>query len=266
MGGCHDIGDLAQDDGTVRLQPGEGAACVAGEDPPAAKQGQIGLAVGDLKNGLYPESPLLKQLLGLCSSLAVSTTLFSAVSMGAAVIATLVVCNIVVSLLRNAIPEDVRLPMKIVVIATTVTIVDQTMGAFAPAAHKVLGVYLPLIVVNCIILGRAEAFAHAHGVVRSIGDALGQGMGYAVILALLGTVREILGSGSLLGIPLFGAGFEPILLMAQPGGAFFLMGLVLGTASLYDHVRARAADRAARAAELAGVGLADAELAAEASA
>jgi electron transport complex protein RnfE len=206
-------------------------------------------AKDDLVNGLYKESPLLRQLLGLCSTLAITTTLFSALAMGAAVTVTLIICSVVVSLMREVIPEDVRLPMKIVVIATTVTVVEQTMHAFTPEAWKVLGVYLPLIVVNCIILGRAEAFAHAHGPWRSAADALGQGLGYSVILAILGLVREILGNGTLMGVSLFGKGFEPIILMAMPGGAFFLMGIILGTVSWIDHRR----ERAARAREAACV-------------
>lgn len=208
----------------------------------------------DLTTAVYRDNPLIKQLLGLCSALAVSTTLFSCLAMGAAVIFVLVSSSLVVSLLRKAIPEDVRLPMKIVVIATSVTITEQFMAAYAPAAHKVLGVYLPLIVVNCIILGRAEAFAHAHPPLRSVADAIGNGLGYSAVLAMIGTIREILGAGTLLGLPVLGKGFEPIIFFALPGGAFFLMGLLMGGASYYDHWRDRRDHEAAllaRKAELA---------------
>lgn len=219
--------------------------------------GEAGCARDDLVAGLYRENPLIKQLLGLCSSLAVSTTLFSSAAMGAAVISVLVTSSLVVSLLRKAIPADVRLPMKIVVIATSVTVTERFMAAYAPEAHRVLGVYLPLIVVNCIILGRAEAFAHAHGPLRSVADALGQGLGYSAVLALIGAIREVLGSGTIMSVRLFGAGFEPVIFFALPGGAFFLMGLLMGAASAYDRVRerkARAAELAARAESLAAGG------------
>lgn len=225
MAGCHDVDALAAE---------------------AAKRKGAGQ---DLVNGIYRESPLLRQLLGLCSALAVTTTLFSALAMSAAVMAVLVVSSVVVSLMRKAIPQDVRLPMKIVVIATTVTVVEQFMHAYAHEAWKVLGVYLPLIVVNCIILGRAEAFAHTHGPWRSAADAVGQGLGYTVVMAILGFTREVLGNGSILGLSIFGKGFEPIILMAMPGGAFFLMGIILGVASWMDHRR----ERAARAREAACV-------------
>ena len=226
-------------------------ACQDLTDPPGSRWRCAG---DDLQAGVYRENPLIKQLLGLCSALAVSTTLFSSLAMGAAVTVVLITSSVVVSLLRNVIPEDVRLPFKIVVIATAVTITEQTMAAFAPEAYDVLGVYLPLIVVNCIILGRAEAFAHAHPPLRSAADALGQALGYTAVLALLGVMREILGAGTLLGIPLFGQSFEPIIFFALPGGAFFLVGLLIGAASHYDHWREKVERAKAKEAPAAVAG------------
>jgi Na+-translocating ferredoxin:NAD+ oxidoreductase subunit E len=191
-------------------------------------------AVRELTKGLMRENPLLVLALGLCPALAVTTTLFNGVGMGLAATFVLVCSNIVISLLRSFIPKGVRIPAYIVVIASFVTIVDMSMEAYLFSLHQSLGLFIPLIVVNCMILGRAEAFASRNGLGRSILDGLGMGLGFLVALGMMGAVREMLGNGTLLtGTPLemtvFGEAFKanPVLVMILPPGAFLTLGLLL---------------------------------------
>ena len=194
--------------------------------------------VGELTKGLYKENPVFKQALGLCPTLAVSNSVQNAVGMGAAMTFVLVMSNIIVSLIRGFVPKKIRIPIYIVVIATFVTIVDLSMAGFAPALHKALGIFVPLIVVNCIILGRAEAFAGRNTVVRSFMDGLGMGLGFTIALLVLATFRETLGNGTFYGIPVHWKGFEPMLIMILPPGAFLTIGLVLGTMNWWERRRA----------------------------
>lgn len=188
----------------------------------------------DLTRGLYKENPVFRLALGLCPTLAVSTSAFNSIGMGAAATFVLLGSNIIVSLIRKGIPAKIRIPCYIVVIATFVTIVDLVMHGFAPQLHKNLGIFVPLIVVNCIILGRAEAFAGKHSVGRSILDAVGMGIGFTLALLLIGVIREILGSGTVFGKMVLGSGFNPVILMILPPGAFLTMGLLLGLFNLID--------------------------------
>lgn len=185
--------------------------------------------VAEFTKGLIKENPLLALLLGLCPSLAVTTSVMNAVGMGIAVIFVLTMSNAVISILRKVIPGAVRIPAFIVIIASFVTVVDMTMEAFTNDLHGQLGVFIPLIVVNCIILGRAEAFASKNGVGRSILDGLGMGLGYTVALILIATFRELLGNGSILGIDLLGQAFKDnaVLVMILPPGAFLTLGLII---------------------------------------
>lgn len=176
--------------------------------------------------GIIKENPVLGLMLGLCSVLAVSTEVKNAVGMGAAMTFVLLGSNILVSLLRNSIPKKIRLPVFIVVIASFTTIVDLVMNAYFPAIHKNLGIFIPLIVVNCIIIARAEAFASRNPVGLAIVDALGMGLGYTLAMFVLAAIREILGNGTFWGIKLF-ANFNPVLLMVLPAGAFITIGLMM---------------------------------------
>jgi electron transport complex protein RnfE len=177
--------------------------------------------------GLWKENPIFVQVLGMCPTLAVTNSLINAIAMGLATLAVLMGSSALVSLLRRFIPKEVRISTYIVIIATFVTMADYVLQALVPDVHKELGAFISLIVVNCLILGRQEAFAAKNGVVRSIADATGMGLGFTFALALLGGLREILGSGSLLGFGLFGPSFEPWVVMILPPGGFIMLGLIL---------------------------------------
>lgn len=177
--------------------------------------------------GLWEEIPPFRLVLGLCPTLAVTKSIENGIGMGIATTFVLVCSNILVSVLRNIIPPKVRIACFIVVIATFVTVVELLMQAFAYPLFLALGIFIPLIVVNCIVLGRSEAFAYKRGVLPSIADALGIGIGYSLALGLLGGVREFLGSGTLLGIDVTGPSFEPFKFMLEAPGAFIGLGLML---------------------------------------
>ena len=182
---------------------------------------------GNFSKGILKENPVFRLLLGLCPTLAVTTAAINGVAMGLATTAVLVSSNLIISSLRKAIPPRVRIPVFIVVIASFVTIIDMVMEGFFYNLHKVLGLFIPLIVVNCIILGRAEAFASRRPILDSLFDGLGMGIGFTVSLIVLGSIREILGNGTIFGVRLVGEGFQPFLLMVLPPGAFIVLGLLL---------------------------------------
>ncbi|MBD3166195.1 RnfABCDGE type electron transport complex subunit E [bacterium] len=184
--------------------------------------------------GFVKENPVLRLALGLCPALAVSSTVFNAVGMGVSVIFVLTMSNLIVSLARKGIPSKIRIPVFIVVIATFVTIVEMVMHAYAPALFKSLGIFVPLIVVNCVILGRAEAFASKNDPLYAIIDGIGMGLGFTFALVLIATMREILGNGTWFGITLTPGNFEPVLLMVLAPGAFISMGLILALFNLLD--------------------------------
>jgi len=186
--------------------------------------------VHEFTKGIWKENPVLRLMLGLCPTLAVSTAVDNAIGMGAAFTVVLLGSNIVISLIRGLIPKQVRIPCFIVVIATFVTIVDLTMHAFQPKLHEALGIFVPLIVVNCIVLGRAEAFASRNSLFASVLDALGMGVGFTLALCLLAFVREFLGTGtvSLFGnVIVPGPFFQPAAVMILPPGAFVTLGLMM---------------------------------------
>jgi electron transport complex protein RnfE len=182
----------------------------------------------EFSKGIFRENPIFIVLLGLCPTLAVSTQVINAFGMGAGVIFVLLGSNIFISLLREFIPDKIRIPAFIVIIASFVTVVDLVMQAYTPALHKNMGVYIQLIVVNCIILGRAEAFAGKNGVFLSFLDGLGMGIGFTLALTMIAIIRELIGTGKLWGIPVFGSGFEPMLILILPPGAFITLGLFIG--------------------------------------
>ena len=181
-----------------------------------------------LYNGLIKENPTLVLMLGMCPTLAVSTQAINGVGMGLSTTAVLILSNVVISLLRKAIPDQVRLPAYIVIVASLVTATELLMHAYVPSVYEELGIYIPLIVVNCIILGRAEAYANKHSVGLSLMDGLGMGLGFTVALTLAGMVRELLGAGKIFGAQVLPASIEPIGIFVQPPGAFLVIALFIG--------------------------------------
>jgi electron transport complex protein RnfE len=200
--------------------------------------------VQEFSKGLFKENPVFRLLLGLCPTLAVTASVRNGIGMGLAATFVLVASNFMVSMvtviLRLCFSEEtfkkiqkIRIPIFIIVIATFVTIIDLAMAAYYPELHKELGIFVPLIVVNCIILGRAEAFASKNNPFMSVVDGIGMGLGFTLSLSLIGFIREMMGSGTvLMGTPAmfkpFGGGFQPALLMVLPPGAFLSLGLLLG--------------------------------------
>lgn len=188
-----------------------------------------------LRDGLITNNPVLVQLLGMCSTMAITTSLFNGIGMGISVLVILTCCNVVISLLRKVIPNDIRIAVFVVIIAGFVTIVDLVLQAYVPALSESLGVFIPLIVVNCIIIGRAEAFAAKNSVGASALDGIFQGLGYTIVLCVMCIIRELLGKGTfgggLLnggdGIALFGANFQGALILTMPFGGFLTLGVLI---------------------------------------
>ncbi len=200
---------------------------------------------GDLIKGLWRENPVLRQLLGMCPTLAVTTTVLQGFTMGMAVTFVIALSGMVISSFRHLIPHQVRIATFTIIIATFVTIIDLTLAATMPSMSKALGPYVPLIVVNCIILGRMEAFASKNRVSRSFMDTLGMGLGFTLILVILGGIREILSTGSILSTGFFpgyqvlitranGGWFEPWVIMILPPGAFITLGILLGLINTFS--------------------------------
>ena len=192
----------------------------------------------ELFKGLYKENPVFRLMLGLCPVLATSSLVSNAIGMGGSVIFVLVCSNYIISLIKQWVPSKIRIPIFIMIIATFVTIVDLVMAGFFPALHKSLGLFIPLIVVNCIILGRAEAFASKHDSFYSILDGLGMGFGFTLAIVIIATFREILGNGTWLGFSVLGSGYQPALLMILPPGAFLMIGILIGFFNWFEHRRA----------------------------
>ncbi len=191
--------------------------------------------MSNMKNftkGFFKENAVFVQLLGMCPTLGVTSTAINGLGMGLATTFVLVMSNVVISLVKGFIPDKVRIPAFIVIIASFVTVVDLVMAGYLPGLHEQLGLFIPLIVVNCIVLGRAEAFASKNNVVSSLFDGLGMGLGFAMALTMLGSVREILGSLSLFGMKFADA--DGILLFILPPGAFIALGLLI---ALINHLR-----------------------------
>ena len=178
-------------------------------------------------NGIIDENPTFRMVLGMCPTLAITTAVSNGIGMGLAVTFVLVFSNLVISLLRKAIPDQIRITAFIVVIATFVTIVQLVVKAFVPALDAALGVFIPLIVVNCIIFGRAEAFAFKNKPIPAIVDGLGMGIGFTIAITLISAVRELFGAGTLLGVQVMPAGYLPMDLLVKPAGGFIVLGLLL---------------------------------------
>jgi len=203
----------------------------------------------ELVKGIVAENPTFVQVLGMCPALAVTNSGLNGVVMGLATTFVLVMSSLMISALRKLIPSQVRISTYIVVIATFVTVADFTLQATMPAAHHEMAAFIALIVVNCIILGRAEAFASRNPVGLSVADALGMGTGFTLALILIGGIREVLGSGALFGFRVLGASFEPWVVMVLPPGGFLVLGALLLVFAKVAELRQRAAARAAAAQE-----------------
>lgn len=202
----------------------------------------------DLLKGVWRENPVLVQLLGLCPTLAVTNSVANSIVMGVATFFVLVGSSLLVSVVRKRVPNEVRISTYILIIATFVTVAEMGLQALVPGIYKQLGAFVALIVVNCIILGRQEAFAGKNPVGRSVLDAVGMGAGFMIALLIMGSIREVIGSGTFLGWSLFGPRFEPWVIMVLPPGGFFTLAFVLLTIGWYRHRRARRARPASRAA------------------
>lgn len=192
-----------------------------------------------LTKGFFKENPSLILVLGMCPTLAVTTSVNNAIGMGAATSFVLLMSNLIISLLKNVIPDKVRIPCFIVIIATFVSIVDLIIQGFVPALSESLGVFIPLIVVNCIVLGRAEAFASKNGVIDSILDGLGMGIGFTISLILVAAVREILGAGSFMGFQFIPSDYNILIFVLAPG-AFLVLGFIM---ALMRHIINRVTEK-----------------------
>jgi len=192
--------------------------------------------IQEFLKGVIKENPTFILMLGLCPTLAVSVSVINGIGMGLAATFVIVGSNIIVSLIRSFIPHKIRIPCFIVVIATFVTIIELILKAYAPMLNRALGIYVPLIVVNCIVLGRAEAFASRNKAINALFDGLGMGVGFTLALILISAIREFIGSGKILGFILL-KGFEPVFVLGMPSGALLLIGLLLGLFNLLKNTK-----------------------------
>lgn len=183
--------------------------------------------IGIVLNGIFKENPVLVLLLGLCPTLGTSSSAINGMSMGLATTAVLVFSNILISVFKKVIPDKVRIPAFIMIIASLVTIVQMLMEAYTPDIYKVLGLYIPLIVVNCIVLGRAESFASKNSVIDSTFDGIGSGLGFTLALTVLGMIREVLGNGTIFNIVITPANWQPALIFILPPGGFLTIACVI---------------------------------------
>jgi electron transport complex protein RnfE len=181
----------------------------------------------EFTKGIFSENPILIIMLGLCPTLAVSGSATDAFGMAMAFLVVMVCSNVAISALRRIVPSQIRIPVFITVISTFVTIVDYALKAYLPLLSRALGVFVPLIVVNCIVMGRAEAFASRNGVAASLMDGIGMGLGFTLIITLLGAIRELLGNGTVFGLQVLPAGYQPFLVFILPPGAFLVIGFLM---------------------------------------
>jgi len=184
--------------------------------------------VQDFTNGLWAENPIIRLVIGMCPTLAVTNTASNGLAMGLATSFVLIMSEIVISIIKKLIPANVRIPSYILIIATFVTFTDYFLKAFFPGIAASLSIFIPLIVVNCLILGRQEAFASKNPTHRAIADGLGMGIGFTWVLTLLGIIREVLGMGSVFGLQVLGEWYRPMVIMVLPAGAFITLGILVG--------------------------------------
>lgn len=184
-------------------------------------------------NGVVKENPSFVLMLGMCPTLAVTTSATNGIGMGLSTMAVLIVSNLIISLVRKIIPDDVRLPAYIVIVASLVTVVELLMEAYTPSIYSALGIYIPLIVVNCIILGRAEAYASKNPPFLSVMDGVGMGLGFTISLLVLGVFRELLGAGTVFGVTVTPSAFNPIGIFVNAPGAFLVLAFVVAAMNAY---------------------------------
>jgi Na+-translocating ferredoxin:NAD+ oxidoreductase subunit E len=199
--------------------------------------------IGDIRRGIVSENPALRLVLGMCPALAVTTSFINGLGLGLATMAVLIASNVVISLAGPYIPSKVRIPSYIVIIASFVTLIDMTMAAYTPDLHRVLGIFVPLITVNCIILGRAEAFASKNKVRRALADGIGMGIGFTLVMATMGIIRGMLGMGMLIDWQVLPDNIPPLLIFILPPGAFLVLGYLIGLA---NHISASVEARRGR--------------------
>lgn len=195
------------------------------------------------KNGLIDENPTFVQLLGMCPTLAVTTSLINAIGMGLSATFVLICSNLAISLVRKVIPSKIRIASYVVIIAAFVSIIEMLLKAYLPSLSNALGLFIPLIVVNCIILARAESFASKNKPIPSAMDGLGMGLGFTLGLSVLGSIREILGAGTILGFDIFGGMYEPAIMFILPPGAFIVLGTVLAVINAVRTKKNKEADK-----------------------
>jgi len=227
---------------TIAPVPATAPDLIPGAWPPAAPEFVPGAPPpatlwADTWRGIAKENPVLVQMLGMCPTMAVTNVLANGIAMGVATMFVLVGSGLFVSLLRKYIAHEVRITSYILIIATFVTLADLLLAASFPEISKALGPFIPLIVANCLLLGRAEAFAAKVGPVRAVADGMGMGIGFTLSLAAMSAIRELLGRGSLLGFDILGPRWEPWVFMVLPAGGFFTLGLLLITAAWIDELR-----------------------------
>lgn len=189
----------------------------------------------DFLSGIIKENPVLVLMIGLCPTLAVSSTAVNGFGMGIAASFVLICSNIVIAMVRKYTPDQIRIPIFIIIISTFVTLTDYVMQAYYPALYKQLGVFVPLIVVNCIILGRAEAFAYKNGVLSSTLDGFGMGLGFTLVITVIGAIRELIGNGTIFGKAVFSSNFQPALIMILPPGGFITIGILMAFLHFYQN-------------------------------
>ncbi len=193
-----------------------------------------------IKNGVLLDNPIFMQVIGMCPTLAVTTSAENGLGMGLATTAVLIASNFIISLIKNFIPDKVKIPSYIIVIASFVTLVQFILQAYLPSLNSSLGIFIPLIVVNCLILARAEAFASKNNPIDSVFDAIGMGLGFTLALFIIGSIREILGNGTLLGITLLAEDIPRMIIMILPPGAFFTLGFVM---ALLNYIKAKGGNK-----------------------
>lgn len=202
-----------------------------------------------LKNGIIKNNPTFVQVIGMCPTLAVTTSAENGLGMGLAATVVLMGSNVVISALKRLIPDEIRIPAFIIIIATFVTLIQFFMQAFLPALNKALGIFIPLIVVNCIILGRAEAYASKNSVLPSLFDAIGMGLGFTLALVVLGSIRELLGTGTVFGMSLLPATYNPALIMILAPGGFLTLGMLTALINFINMKRKKENERISRYAD-----------------
>ena len=193
----------------------------------------------EISRGIFKENPTFVLFLGLCPTLGVTTSALNGIAMGLATLFVLILSNMIIAIIKNLIPSKIRIPAYIMVIATLVTVLELSMKAYLPSLYNVLGIFIPLIVVNCIILGRAESYASKNSVINSIFDGIGNGLGFTLSLTVIGSIREILGNGKILGISLTEKLFDPAMIFILPPGAFITIGILVAIINKYKQKGSR---------------------------